>query len=221
MFTAGRQHEGFLLKSESREFQHIKKNKEFFDTMPKKTGNIIVLLDKVIDPQNFGAIVRTCFYYGIDYLIVNKKHRPSISPALCQISLGACENIPLYCLKNFNSFIQGKKEIIFTKLILLIEASERKWKIITTTLAKSSHSKPETILVNQLPLQSYDNALIIFGSEAGGLEGDVFSLANYNVMIPPGLDMGSINTGAYSLVESLNVGVSAGIILHTMKLKMN
>ena len=88
-------------------------------------------------------------------------------------------------------------------------------------MAKSLDSKPETILVNQLPLQSYDNALIIFGSEAGGLEGDIFSLANYNVMIPPGLDMESINKGAYSLVESLNVGVSAGIILHTMKLKMN
>jgi len=113
MFTAGRQHDGFVLKTEDREFTHIKINKKFFDSMPKKTGNIIALLDKVIDPQNFGSIIRTCYYLRIDYLIVNKKHRPAISPALCQVSLGASENMPLYCLKLFNSFIQGNIFMIY------------------------------------------------------------------------------------------------------------
>ena len=78
--------------------------------MKKSKGNIIVLLDKVIDPQNFGAIIRTCFYYGVDYLIVNKNNRPAISPALCQVSLGTSELMNLYCVKYFNAFVKGKNK---------------------------------------------------------------------------------------------------------------
>jgi 23S rRNA (guanosine2251-2'-O)-methyltransferase len=106
-FTAGRQHDGVILKAEFRDFNHIKKNSKFLESIKKRTGNIIVLLDKIIDIQNYGSITRTCYYYGVDYLIVNKLNRPTISPALCQVSLGACENMELYCLKNFYPFIQG------------------------------------------------------------------------------------------------------------------
>jgi tRNA G18 (ribose-2'-O)-methylase SpoU len=111
-FTAGRIHDGVIIKAEFRDFNHIKKNSKFLESLKKRTGNIIVLLDKVIDIQNYGSIARTCFYYGVDYLIVNKAHRPAISPALCQISLGACENMDLYCLKNFYPFIQGNISLL-------------------------------------------------------------------------------------------------------------
>ncbi len=107
MFTAERAHDGLVLKVEQREFINIKENKKFFDNLKKPQGNLVVLLDKVIDPQNFGAIIRTSFYYGVDYLIVNKNNRPSISPALSQVSLGTSELLDLYCVKFFNSFVKG------------------------------------------------------------------------------------------------------------------
>lgn len=72
----------------------------------------------------------------------------------------------------------------------------------------------------ELPLHSYDNIIIVFGSESSGLEGDIFSLANYNVVIPPQLDTTSINKGGYGLVDSLNLGVSAGILLQIIKQKI-
>jgi hypothetical protein len=112
-FTANRDHNGILLKVEQREFIHMKENKKFFESLKKPAGNIIVLLDKIIDPQNFGSIVRTCFYYGIDYLIVNKLNRPAISPAVSQVSLGTSELMSLHCVKSFNTFVMGKIIFLF------------------------------------------------------------------------------------------------------------
>lgn len=107
-FTANRNHDGLILKVDFRDFNHIKESKKFFEKLKKPQGNITVLLDKVIDPQNYGSIIRTCFYYGVDYLLVNKNSRPAITPALCQVSLGTSELSELYCVKHFSGFIQGK-----------------------------------------------------------------------------------------------------------------
>ncbi len=107
-FTANRTHDGLILKVDFRDFNHIKESKKFFENLKKPQGNITVLLDKVIDPQNYGAIIRTCYYYGVDYLLVNKNSRPAITPALCQVSLGTSELSELYCVKHFSGFIQGK-----------------------------------------------------------------------------------------------------------------
>ena len=77
------------------------------------------------------------------------------------------------------------------------------------------------MLASELPLTGMENVIVVFGSEGSGLEGDVYSLSNYNVIIPPQLDVSKVNKDAYKLVESLNVGVSTGIILHSVKQKMN
>jgi tRNA G18 (ribose-2'-O)-methylase SpoU len=79
----------------------------------------------------------------------------------------------------------------------------------------------ENFLPHDLPIDSRDNVLVIFGSESKGLEEDVYNLANYNVIIPPflGSDISSKND-ASSIVDSLNVGVSSGIIIHSIKVKL-
>lgn len=189
---------------------------------------MVVLLDKVIDPQNFGAIIRTCFYYGVDYLIVNKTSRPTISPAICQVSLGTSELLDLYCLKNFNSFVRGKwNNISYKSTNYPIDASDRNWKIIATTTKLESSDKTNNNrkikpqLVGDLEVDKNSNILIIFGSEFEGLSRDIIELTDFNVIIPPNLNMNEVKKGSFSLVDSLNVGVSTGIIIHTLKEKLN
>jgi tRNA G18 (ribose-2'-O)-methylase SpoU len=71
--------------------------------------------------------------------------------------------------------------------------------------------------VNELKIEKHSNVLIIFGSEYEGVNQDIFNLPNFNVIIPPNLNVNDTQKGAYKLVESLNVGVSAGIIIHNIK----
>ncbi len=181
-----------------------------------------MLLDKVIDPQNFGSIIRSCTFYGVDKLIVNKKSRPSLSPAVINVSAGASEILDIYDLKHFKSFVQG--EIIYTKYL---DASERGWKVLSTTAqleivtSGKIKTKARSVNVNDLKLRKESNVLITFGSESKGLDEDIFSLTDYNIYIPPCLDSKMYGKAPFDLVDSLNVGVSVGIILDVVKRKLN
>ncbi len=75
----------------------------------------------------------------------------------------------------------------------------------------------QNITLQELRLNSDDNVILILGSEGFGVSKDVTSnLVNYNVYIPPKLDNTKINQHPYDLIDSLNVGVSAGIIINNI-----
>ena len=95
----------------------------------------------------------------------------------------------------------------FKVSIINLDAKLKGFKIITTALKNTETLKEKTLMPQDLPLHSKDNVLVIFGSEAKGLIGNVFSLAHYNVLIPPLLDSETPNKLPYSLVDSLNVSV--------------
>lgn len=53
------------------------------------------------------------------------------------------------------------------------------------------------------------------GSEGFGVSNDVMkSFVNYNIYIPPQLDKSKVNQHPFDMIDSLNVGVSAGIIIN-------
>ena len=55
------------------------------------------------------------------------------------------------------------------------------------------------------------------GSEGFGVSNDVLkSFVNYNIYIPPQLDKTKINQHPFDMIDSLNVGVSAGIIINNI-----
>lgn len=60
-----------------------------------------------------------------------------------------------------------------------------------------------------------ENVILILGSEGFGVSNDVMkSFVNYNIYIPPQLDKSKVNQHPFDMIDSLNVGVSAGIIIN-------
>lgn len=82
----------------------------------------------------------------------------------------------------------------------------------------SSENKPvenKTISLNELKLNPEQNVVLVLGSEGYGVSKDVLnSFVNYNIYIPPQLDKTKINKHPFDIIDSLNVGVSAGIIIN-------
>jgi len=82
----------------------------------------------------------------------------------------------------------------------------------------TSDNKPvqnKTISLNQLKISPEENIILILGSEGFGVSNDVMkSFVNYNIYIPPHLDNSKINQHPFDMIDSLNVGVSAGIIIN-------
>lgn len=107
-FTGNRPHNGCVLKTEAREYISIK-SFDFFQAnqLKKEKGNLIVLLDQIVDPQNFGSVIRSSFFIGADYVMVNRIRKSPISAAVAKVSSGASECMELYSVRSIKNFLSG------------------------------------------------------------------------------------------------------------------
>ena len=61
---------------------------------------LVVVLDNVTDPQNFGAIARSALQAGADALVVPKKRSAQVGPAAEKASAGALSWLPVVAVPN-------------------------------------------------------------------------------------------------------------------------
>ena len=85
-FSGQRDHEGFILKANPKEYIHVKRQDKFFKSLNNHQSNLFIVLDQITDPQNFGSIIRTSYLLGADCVLVNKSNKPPLSPALAKVS---------------------------------------------------------------------------------------------------------------------------------------
>ena len=62
----------------------------------KQNGQFYLFLDGITDPQNFGSILRSAMFMGVDGIIVNRKDACGLTPTVSKVSSGALEFLPLY-----------------------------------------------------------------------------------------------------------------------------
>ena len=70
----------------------------------------VLILDHVQDPQNIGAISRTCVFFGISNIILPNDRTASISPGSVKSSAGAIFSINFYQVSNLVNTIKVLKE---------------------------------------------------------------------------------------------------------------
>ena len=245
--TGGRPHNGVVLKSDIRDYIYINnfaylENNKF---IPKQEGNLFILLDQIVDPQNFGSVIRSAVFLGADAILLNRKNRPPISATVCKVSSGASECVDLFAIKSLRPFLK--------------EAGEKGWTVITTSIEKeadvqmrldggshvnSTNSNvkgneqnesteenpdktaedsvivPKTVTLNELKLSNKSNVILVLGSEATGITSNLSGTVHYNLFIPPMLNPEETGKHPFTLIDSLNVGVSAGIIINDIKTQL-
>ena len=76
-----------------------------------KENPVIVMLDHLEDPHNFGAIIRTCEALGIDGIIIPNDRNVGINATVVKTSAGAIYNIPIIRVANLTSTIEKLKDI--------------------------------------------------------------------------------------------------------------
>ena len=81
-----------------------------FEVITKNTATraLWVLLDQIVDPQNLGAIIRTCVCFNINGMILPKNRSSALSPAVSKASAGALEHANIIRITNI---VQGIKEL--------------------------------------------------------------------------------------------------------------
>ena len=77
----------------------------------KKKNPVLVMLDHLEDPHNFGAIIRTCEALGVDAIIIPNDRSVTINSTVVKTSAGAIYNMPIVRVSNLNATIDKLKDI--------------------------------------------------------------------------------------------------------------
>ena len=156
-------------------------SRENFETRfsPENNLPVVVLLHEVNNPSNLGAILRTAEAVNVSGIIISKNSADAFSPKSLRASMGAGLRLYIWTNAEFDEVLEwsrGKKLI--------------------STAADINSEKSYTEIDWTKP------RLLVFGSEAHGLEAADFQKIDEGLIIP-------MENG----VESLNLAVSCGIIL--------
>lgn len=82
----------------------------FFQAMSNQSSSIVLMLDGIEDPQNFGAIIRSAESIGVDGIIYKKDNQCQITPTVIKTSAGAISNVKMFKVTNLNETITKFKE---------------------------------------------------------------------------------------------------------------
>ena len=92
-------HQGFAATVKALETYSLEDICELADT---KQDCHLLILDQVTDPQNIGAIIRSCVAFDTLALIVQDKNSPTESGAMAKASAGMIEYLPVVRVTNLS-----------------------------------------------------------------------------------------------------------------------
>ncbi|WP_406736881.1 23S rRNA (guanosine(2251)-2'-O)-methyltransferase RlmB [Thioclava sp. GXIMD4215] len=158
---------------------------------PGQASPVVVLLDRVTDPHNVGAILRSAEVFGARAVVAPHRHSAPETGALAKTASGALERQPYLRVKNLGDAIEELQKIGYVVYGLAGEAEMT----LAEGLAKSPH----------LPIA------LVMGAEGPGLRERTRELCDHLVKIPFAADFGSLNVSnaaAVALYAAQNRGTT-------------
>lgn len=123
-----------------------------------KTGLLIVALDNLNDPGNLGTILRTCYWFGVDEVLLSKNSVEIYNSKVIRSSQGAIFNLN-----------------IRSDLDLEIELSEYRRNQMSVFLSDSNSESLQGIFMNTVK----KNIVVVFGNEANGISANILNCKDY------------------------------------------
>lgn len=101
------QHQGVLAEVEDLEWASVD---DILDLAEKRGEDLlIVLLDGITDPRNFGAIIRSAEVLGAHGVVVEERRSAPLSPVVAKTAAGATSYLPVAQTKNLPRLMDALK----------------------------------------------------------------------------------------------------------------
>ncbi|KAG2498492.1 hypothetical protein HYH03_003744 [Edaphochlamys debaryana] len=217
LMSGDRPHQGLVLDVSPLDWMHLDEFPTAAEAMAAARAAgaagppVWLALDEVVDPQNLGAVVRSAYCLGATGVLACSRNCAPLSAVVSKASAGALEALPLH---NAHSLPRT-----------LLDARDSKgWAVLGA--AAGSGSVPVGAAGVRGP------TILVLGSEGFGLRTNVRRACSGLVRVDMaaatrgggGGGGGGISGGAAGanesalrgLVDSLNVSVAAGILLHSL-----
>jgi 23S rRNA (guanosine2251-2'-O)-methyltransferase len=160
---------------------------------PKGQPPLVLAVDALQDPQNFGNLLRTALAVGVQAVILPERRSVGVTPAVGRASAGAIEHLQVARVVNLTRALGELKQAGL-------------W--IVGLDAGAAASYDETDLTMPLAL--------VVGSEGSGLSRLVGQTCDVTVRLPMGAQLDSLNAavaGSVVLYEALRQRRAAGLLL--------
>ena len=96
-------HQGIILDVEDYKYYEL-------DDLLENENPLIVILDHIEDPHNFGAIIRTCEATGVDGIIIPNDRCCDVNGTVVKTSVGTTERVKIVRVKNLVNTIDKLKD---------------------------------------------------------------------------------------------------------------
>ena len=182
-------HQGVVAMIESP--QIVRLNTDIVDQWIEKNQSAL-LLDRVGNANNLGAIVRSAAFFGMKNIVIPEDEaQSSITTSSYRVAEGGMEFVNVYSIKSIPALLEA--------------VQGRMVRVGTAVDAKTPLSKLQAICAGK-------PALIVLGNEEHGISAAVKSACDELIVIPAN----SRFNGNVAPVESLNVAQAASVILYEL-----
>lgn len=100
-------HQGIIIETKPYEYCSVD---EILKECKGKKQPLILILDEIEDPQNFGAILRSADAFSVDGVIIKSKNQVPLNWTVAKVSTGAIEYVKVAQVSNLNNVISKLKE---------------------------------------------------------------------------------------------------------------
>lgn len=178
---ADRNHQGVLAEVSPVPYQDL--NEVLDKIVAEGKVPFVLILDRVTDVRNFGAIVRSAECAGVNAVVIPNKNSAKISSDALKTSAGALYHVPVCRVLNLKKIV---RELKFQRGICVYAASEK---------AERYYTEVDM----NLPLA------IIMGSEDKGIDEELLNIASDCIKIPQRGQIESLNVSAAAAVMMFEV----------------
>lgn len=130
----------------------------------------ILVLDRITDVRNFGAIARTAECGGVDAIVIAEKGSATVTPDAIKTSSGALHHLPVARSKDLKKTLQFLKD----NGIKIVACTEK----ATASIYKTDLNSP---------------LALVLGSEEDGISPELLRIADVQVKMPLKGKVGSLN----------------------------
>ncbi|XP_053131565.1 rRNA methyltransferase 1, mitochondrial-like isoform X2 [Hemicordylus capensis] len=150
-------------------------------------------LEGIQDPMNLGAVLRSAHFLGVHGIVMSQRNSCSLTPVVSKASSGALEVLDVFSTGDLPGLLQEK--------------SDQGWEVLGTAGPAKAQGDPP--LVSCLDFRWTRPTILLLGNEGVGLSPETRRWCQKMLTISPGREL---PPG----IESLNVSVAAGILLHAI-----
>jgi 23S rRNA (guanosine2251-2'-O)-methyltransferase len=154
-----------------------------------KDTSLLILLDRIEDPHNLGAILRVAECFAADGVIVTERRQAPLSEVAVKSSAGASHLVNLVKVTNLNQALESVKEAHY-------------WSVATVCndLVKEKNNSQIKKIEDAFQFDFPKRCCLIFGNEGDGISHLLLCKADFLVTITMS-----------GRIDSLNVSQSAAI----------